>query len=51
MVRIPNEYHGAAGRHVSNLLRRILYVRGWFQEYDEDGTEGAGASLTAVSGR
>ncbi|MEM1448823.1 MAG: S9 family peptidase [Planctomycetota bacterium] len=51
MVRIPNEYHGAAGRHVSNRLRRILYVRGWFQEYDEDGTEGAGASLTAVSGR
>lgn len=24
MVRISDEYHGAAGRHVSNRLRRIL---------------------------
>ncbi len=33
MVRVPDEYHGAAGRHVSNLMRRILYVRGWFEKY------------------
>ncbi|MEZ5967128.1 MAG: S9 family peptidase [Planctomycetota bacterium] len=33
MVRIPDEYHGAAGRHVSNRLRRILYVRGWFEKH------------------
>ncbi len=36
MVRIPDEYHGAAGRHMSNVLRRILYVRGWFQKYQDD---------------
>lgn len=35
MVRVPDEYHGAAGRHVSNRLRRILYVRGWFDRYRE----------------
>ena len=33
MVRVPDEYHGAAGRHISNRLRRILYVRGWFEKY------------------
>lgn len=33
MIRIPDEYHGAAGRHVSNRLRRILYVRAWFQKH------------------
>ena len=33
MVRIPDEYHGASGRHVSNRLRRILYVRGWFEKH------------------
>ncbi|MCP3914602.1 MAG: S9 family peptidase [bacterium] len=38
MVRIPDEYHGAAGRHVSNRLRRILYVREWFRMQME-GTE------------
>ena len=36
MVRIPDEYHGAAGRHMSNVLRRILYVRGWFEKYQDD---------------
>ena len=36
MVRIPDEYHGAAGRHVSNQLRRILYVRGWFRKYAQE---------------
>jgi len=33
MVRVADEYHGAAGRHWSNALRRILYVRGWFEKY------------------
>jgi dipeptidyl aminopeptidase/acylaminoacyl peptidase len=44
MVRIPDEYHGASGRHVSNRLRRILYVREWFNKYrssDEDALEAA----------
>ena len=39
MVRIPDEYHGAAGRHMSNVLRRILYVRGWFDKYKKEATE------------
>jgi hypothetical protein len=33
MVRIPDEYHGAAGRHVSNTMRRILYVEAWFRKH------------------
>ncbi len=33
MIRVPDEYHGAAGRRVSNQLRRILYVRSWFEKY------------------
>ncbi len=33
MIRIPDEYHGAAGRHVSNIARRILYVEAWFKKY------------------
>jgi dipeptidyl aminopeptidase/acylaminoacyl peptidase len=33
LVRVPDEYHGAAGRHVSNRLRRILYVRTWFEQH------------------
>ncbi len=33
MVRIPDEYHGASGRHPSNQLRRILYVREWFKKH------------------
>jgi len=33
MIRIPDEYHGAAGRHLSNYLRRILYVRKWFTDH------------------
>jgi dipeptidyl aminopeptidase/acylaminoacyl peptidase len=44
MVRVPNEYHGAAGRHVSNALRRILYVRGWFDKYRTKGPSVAGAA-------
>ena len=36
MIRVPDEYHGAAGRHVSNQLRRILYVRKWFKKYRTD---------------
>lgn len=39
MVRVPDEYHGAAGRHMSNRLRRILYVRKWFGKYRWDSTE------------
>ena len=35
MVRVPDEYHGAAGRHVSNRLRRILYVRTWFEKHKQ----------------
>jgi dipeptidyl aminopeptidase/acylaminoacyl peptidase len=34
MVRVPGEFHGAAGRHPSNRLRRILYVREWFRRHD-----------------
>ena len=48
MVRVPDEYHGAAGRHVSNRLRRILYVRGWFEKYMDDG---APEAVEASSGR
>ncbi len=33
MIRIPDEYHGAAGRHVSNAARRILYVESWFAKH------------------
>jgi len=33
MVRIPDEYHGAAGRHVSNTARRMLYVDAWFAKH------------------
>lgn len=33
LIRIPDEYHGAAGRFVSNQLRRILYVREWFKRH------------------
>ncbi|MFO1052516.1 MAG: S9 family peptidase [Planctomycetota bacterium] len=38
MVRVPDEYHGAAGRHVSNRLRRFLYVQTWFKKH-MSGTE------------
>lgn len=44
MVRVPDEYHGAAGRHVSNRLRRILYVRGWFEKYRHAGKTTAEAT-------
>jgi len=44
MVRVPDEYHGAAGRHISNRLRRILYVRGWFDKYREQDEAAAEAS-------
>jgi dipeptidyl aminopeptidase/acylaminoacyl peptidase len=33
LVRIQDEYHGAAARHVSNQMRRILYVREWFHRH------------------
>lgn len=44
MVRVPDEYHGAAGRHISNRLRRILYVRGWFEKYRSHGAKASPAS-------
>ncbi len=44
MIRVPNEYHGAAGRHVSNRLRRILYVRQWFTKHLEDEAPSATAA-------
>ncbi|MCR9246086.1 MAG: S9 family peptidase [bacterium] len=44
MVRVPDEYHGAAGRHVSNRMRRILYVRGWFERYRKNDSENAAAN-------
>ena len=44
MVRVPDEYHGASGRHVSNRLRRILYVRTWFEKHKKS----AGAAASAV---
>lgn len=33
LIRVADEYHGAAGRFVSNQLRRILYVKKWFEKY------------------
>jgi dipeptidyl aminopeptidase/acylaminoacyl peptidase len=40
LVRIPGEYHGAAARHPSNQMRRILYVREWFSRHmEKDATE------------
>jgi dipeptidyl aminopeptidase/acylaminoacyl peptidase len=33
LVRIQDEYHGAGARHPSNMLRRIAYVRAWFQKH------------------
>lgn len=42
MVRVPDEYHGASGRHVSNRLRRILYVRGWFEKHRKGAANTAG---------
>jgi dipeptidyl aminopeptidase/acylaminoacyl peptidase len=34
LVRIQDEYHGAGRNHPSNQMRRILYVREWFQRKD-----------------
>ena len=53
MVRVPDEYHGAAGRHVSNRLRRILYVRGWFEKFgeEEEEEEEEDPPLAAPTGR
>jgi dipeptidyl aminopeptidase/acylaminoacyl peptidase len=44
LVRIQDEYHGAAGRHVSNRLRRILYVRTWFDQHKKKDDRSAEAS-------
>jgi len=39
MIRIPDEYHGASAKHPSNRLRRILYVREWFEKHRRDREE------------
>jgi dipeptidyl aminopeptidase/acylaminoacyl peptidase len=44
MIRIPDEYHGAGGRHSSNAMRRILYVQQWFKNHMENGTPPASAT-------
>ena len=51
MIRVPDEYHGAAGRHVSNQLRRILYVRGWFEKYLDDASAVDAAGGEGQGGR
>jgi dipeptidyl aminopeptidase/acylaminoacyl peptidase len=33
LVRMQDEYHGASARHPSNRMRRILYVRTWFEQH------------------
>ncbi len=50
MVRVPDEYHGAAGRRPTNLLRRILYVQKWFVEHDVkvDGEQAGATETTTV---
>jgi dipeptidyl aminopeptidase/acylaminoacyl peptidase len=50
MVRIPDEYHGASAKHVSNRMRRILYVRGWFEKYMRREEPAALTSPAAVRG-
>ncbi|MCK5944880.1 MAG: S9 family peptidase [Planctomycetes bacterium] len=40
MVRVPGEYHGAAGRRVTNTIRRILWVRKWFERHGAKATGG-----------
>jgi dipeptidyl aminopeptidase/acylaminoacyl peptidase len=45
MIRVPGEYHGAAGRSVSNRLRRILYVRTWFDQHKHAAPAPAEAAL------
>jgi len=46
MVRVPDEYHGASGRHVSNRLRRILYVRTWFEKHKKGAAVSAPAEAS-----
>jgi dipeptidyl aminopeptidase/acylaminoacyl peptidase len=48
MIRVQDEYHGAARRHPSNQLRRILYVRGWFGKYQTP-VEGAAEGSETTS--
>ncbi len=50
MIRIPDEYHGAAGRHVSNTMRRMLYVEAWFRKHMEGAAKAEGAAATPTSG-
>jgi dipeptidyl aminopeptidase/acylaminoacyl peptidase len=48
MIRVPDEYHGAANRHPSNAMRRILYVQQWFKNH-MTGAAPAGAGATSGS--
>jgi len=48
MIRIPDEYHGAAGRRVSNAMRRVLYVEAWFRKHMP--AAGPTATTSAASG-
>jgi dipeptidyl aminopeptidase/acylaminoacyl peptidase len=41
LVRVQDEYHGASTRHVSNRMRRILYVRTWFEKHKAGGDKAA----------
>jgi hypothetical protein len=41
---VPDEYHGAANRHPSNAMRRILYVQQWFKNHMENATPAAANS-------
>ena len=50
MIRVADEYHGAARRHSSNQLRRILYVRGWFEKY-RVGKDTSASATEAAAGR
>ncbi|MEM7200983.1 MAG: S9 family peptidase [Planctomycetota bacterium] len=49
MVRMAGEYHGAA-RRPSNRLRRMLYVRGWFEKYREEQAVPVPAAATSSPG-
>ena len=49
MIRVPDEYHGAANRHPSNAMRRILYVQQWFKNHMTNATPAAAAGATSGS--
>jgi dipeptidyl aminopeptidase/acylaminoacyl peptidase len=47
LVRMQDEYHGASARHPSNRLRRILYVRTWFEKHKKGAAAAVPASASA----